>query len=344
MPLDKLSFTLARPKYIENNNDAMISAAQTWINNRIGKKYPTYKGWTIEALCKGLRKIENIVAIVRMVDPLKSFFFNKKDEFRNYATNKVTFSEMVSICPDNDAINSALDFFYESVSEIENEKELKIYCIGPQKAQMLRRIDSVKTSYNLEAIMKHNVLLIQVNIMEPDYEQLQRNIPNVDHYFVIEINLDEAKKLQEFQLHIADSVDNDPSNLDFIAIRISIIESKGIVELLSQLRPGFDITYHRADNVSTQNNSNDCGIHGARRIFSYLKYGRVIPCNDIDAQIGDINAFRLFIAETLLLKSTYVSMYVCYTGQSDTGNFFSYPTKAVLSPIKKLSGAKISLL
>ena len=79
----------------------------------------------------------------------------------------------------------------------------------------------------------------------------------------------------------------------------------------------------------------DCGIHGARRIYCFLKLGYIPDPSKIDTEVSTTQAFRLTILESLLKHSQYVSTYVSPTG---SGNIFLTEEKKIItvaSPIKK---------
>jgi hypothetical protein len=287
---------------------------------------------------------KHIIPILRIIDPLQYIFRSRFTNNIDYATNLFTFDHMHSLMPNTPVVNVMLELFYTSMISNHVTKS-KILCIGPVRCQLFKRIcvdmiDSENRVTNptkgLQGLLSEaensNIFVIQMNT---ELEEFGKDTKG--HYIVIEINFEEAKEKGEFQLFVADSLDVDANNDSIIKQWEKIITMQKLDLFLQEIRPHFIISYHRAKRVTLQNDVTECGIHGARRIFSMFRFGEVLSIENIERDLGSTRHFRLYMVQSIFLLSQEFSLLVSSTGTLEFEPTDANSSKIVRSPIKKNS-------
>ena len=257
---------------------------------------------------------------------------------QDWATYIVMYDDCISLLPNHSVKNDVLDEYYKFLSN--QQANTSTLIIGPKQSQLFKRIIMEKNNKFknivsgmeglISSINQCKLLIIQVNDLHEDF-----GTENVNgHYFVIEIDMENARITNEIQYNIADSLDDGSD--DRFSYWKNVISVHKIDDFFYQIRPFYRFSYHRSENVSIQqiNDANDCGIFGARRIFCLFNNGLIPKTHEIDNQVCSVRIFRIIILNALLKNSQYVSTYISPTGTSQVGFSDDEKNFMVPSPIK----------
>jgi hypothetical protein len=298
----------------------VIQKAKEWIESTVDKIVNRGNVFQLDQFLKINIKYDYYLPILRATDPLQQYtiadvvevvFEGKRQQQVIYFkfTESLYPESFKSLNPNCLAINFALDDFYKALRKIGHQEKKgkydKIYIIGPTV------LETYKDSQSLSAkqFEKRHPSLSSANL-------LIMQVCHKGHYVTAEVDLVKANEEKEWTIMVADSCrpeENkeffDKSN-EFLAL--------GVTSLLDRLQPEYKVTIKCAENSTQQNNGTDCGIHGARRIYSYWKYGQTLPVDRIDEELMTIDHFRLLMCQYLIENADNVSLHISPTGKGNT--------------------------
>jgi hypothetical protein len=294
----------------EDVTNTIYRKTSEWLNESKCKHFQNREDmFTFQQFKDAKIKIQNYLPIVRIIDPLEVIVHRFKDTYCSL-TSHLIMTEFLSFHATACLQNSGLDNFYRALKARENNNEKNVLIIGPEESKMFLKMKDENDK---------QLQLFDKELTNKQFLCIQLNIGG--HYITCEVNYAEALKNLRWDVMVADSLGISNDRLKMNTIHL---ERFGVKKFLKLLKPSYDINVSPACNNTMQYNSYDCGVHGARRFYSYWNYGEVYPEDECNKQIMEITPFRLHMLEIMLEQSHDVSCYVSPTGKGIT---FPIPKK-----------------
>lgn len=249
-------------------------------------------------------KKQNYLPIVRIVDPLECVVKLFQDKYLSF-TSRLNIKEFLAFQKETCLQDSGLEAFYLALKSSRDniDENNRVAIIGPNKAKLLISMQNNVNDADFNTIKQETSLQKRLCI--------QINVGN--HFITAEVDQVHAKKNNCWDVMVADSANNSEKHLE--EINKGHLEDHGVLKYLRLLQPDYKIKIKLADNVTIQPNDKDCGVHGARRIYSYWKHDQVFPVTACDTMIMGITPFRLLMLEYILEQAESVSVYVSPLGK-----------------------------
>lgn len=303
--------------------DSITAMAKDWIKDRRNKEYPVFAAtnteWEFEDMILKL-EATNVIPFLRMIDPFATKLrkHNPDDALSMDGKIVVTYESFRSLSPKKWLKQHVIDAFVKALSSYSDVKSGEVVIISPTdmaEIAMLRddivfdtekRFDKRNFNY---ASHSSQVFIERINKATDVYLIVHDNI---DHYYTVEFNMKDAMKIQKYHLFIADSFYHGKGR-SFLEL-FNLLRSAKILTFINDIRPGFSFDIFEAKNVSIQPDSTECGVHCCRRVYSKVIHKKILDPKFIDNELGSTRLFRLNIAQEIISKSAYMSLYVSHTG------------------------------
>lgn len=308
----------------EIKNEEEYEKAQLWINDRSKMKehklFPaTEHEWQIMDIMTNI-DTQNILPFLRMIDPYAVRYrqYNPNSVLSVDGKYEISYESFRSLRPKNWLKEYVIDAFLKALSTKEDVITGKILLVSSTDLaerrherndivfDMEKRAD--KKNYNY-ATRFSQAIIEKMNKADMVYIIVHSDN---GHYFVVEFNMQDAKKNQRYDIYIADSWIQ-TGQRDWREFFL-LLTKLNILSLLNEVRPGFAFEFFDAKFVSKQPDCYECGVHCCRRLYSKVVIGKIIDPKIIDDKIGSPLLFRLIIANIIIKNASYLTLYASETG------------------------------